>query len=290
MRNRGQKKKKQGLSGEKTPKWSIRNFAFVNVSDSSGFNFWCSVAVLLVAFCSCAEALAPTAYGRFGSDSASFSVDPRLGWWLMELPCTASFVYNFFFCKGSQKKEVVPKILAGIFLCHYLYRGWIFPALIRVHGKSSNFSLIPALGGWVVTVLHGYLNARWYADHGKHLTLSWLSTWRFRFGLFTYYFGLGLIIWHDHILRELRKDQNGPRYSIPRGGLFDYSTCAQYLAELICWFGFAVMSWGPNGVFIFCVSFVNLVPRSQTTHAWYISKFGDEYEQLNRTNLVPYVW
>jgi hypothetical protein len=43
---------------------------------------------------------------------------------------------------------------------HYSYRGWLFPYLVRVHASSKNFSLVPALGGWMVTIMHGYLNAK----------------------------------------------------------------------------------------------------------------------------------
>merc|ERR1719487_490154 len=112
--------------------------------------------------------MSSTAYGRFGSD-AKFAVSPRLGWWLMEIPCTVSFVYFFFVRGGSQSREAMPRFCAFLFCGHYFYRGWIFPSLIRVHGDSKNFSLVPALGGWAVTILHGYLSAQWFAEHGKHL-------------------------------------------------------------------------------------------------------------------------
>lgn len=68
-------------------------------------------------------------------------VDPRLGWWLMELPCSTFFPW--FFLRTARSHEFVPRLFACIFMMHYLYRGWIFPCLIRVHGKSTNFSLVP---------------------------------------------------------------------------------------------------------------------------------------------------
>jgi len=273
-----------------TDKGPLASWALIRPSGDASFDFWCSVAVVMVVVCSVAEHIAPTAYGRFGSDAAKFSVDPRLGWWLMEIPCTVSFIYNFFIRGGTQANQLVPRLLAIIFCGHYLYRGWVFPALIRVHAGSSNFSLLPALGGWLVTILHGYLNARWYAEHGKHLNTKWLRSFRFWFGLALYYSGLVLIIWHDSILRELRSDPNGPRYRIPYGGLYQYATCPQYFVELLCWLGFAIMSWGPNGAFIFLVSCVNLIPRSVSTHQWYLNKFGEEYAVLDRKYLVPFVW
>ena len=130
----------------------------------------------------------------------------------------------------------------GLLFCnHYLYRGWVFPALIRVHGKSKSFSLVPALGGWVVTILHGFLSARWFGRHGPHLraagadgSLRALLKPRPLVGLFMYLTGLAGLMWHDHLLRSLRYP-GAPRYSVPQGGLFEYATSAQYLCELWAW-------------------------------------------------------
>ena len=58
------------------------------------------------------------------------------------------------------------------------------------------------------------------------------------------------------------------RYSIPRGGLFDYASSAQYFCELWAWAGFALLSAGPNGAFIFLVSLGNLVPRAMRPCVW----------------------
>ena len=90
-------------------------------------------------------------------------------------------------------------------------------------------------------------------------------------------------------MRNLRPCPNNERYCIPTGGLFGLATNAQYFSELIAWTGFAIMTSGPNGYFILCVSLVNLIPRSAVTHQWYINKF-DNYEMLNRYKLVPGVW
>ena len=75
---------------------------------------------------------------------------------------------------------------------------------------------------------------------------------------------------------------------VPTGGLFEYATAASYFAELWTWAGFAIMSWGPNGAFIFLVSLVNLVPRAAATHAWYLEQFPDYPPE--RKYLVTFVW
>ena len=201
---------------------------------------WVAFAMVVVG--GIAETVSPTAYGRFGGKG--YPVDPRLGWWLMELPCSAVFIYSFWIRGGVQSKSLVPRIMAVIFCGHYLYRGWIFPLSIRVHGGAKNFSLPTAIAAWFVTTVHAELNARWFATWGKHLTKSWLRTRRFWIGLILYYSGLAMLVWHDTILRNMRPCLSGAHDTASHGGLFDYVTAAHYFVELWTWTGFMILSWG----------------------------------------------
>eukprot|EP00929_Paragymnodinium_shiwhaense_P078877 TRINITY_DN4092_c0_g1_i1.p1 TRINITY_DN4092_c0_g1~~TRINITY_DN4092_c0_g1_i1.p1 ORF type:complete len:341 (-),score=33.04 TRINITY_DN4092_c0_g1_i1:196-1197(-) len=265
------------------------NLAFVPLTASPRFNLVCSWGVLMVFVCLVTECVESTAYGKFGLE-AKWTLDPRIGWWLMELPVTLTFLYTFFVRSGPQARELVPRVCAGIMCMHYTYRGWIYPSMLHVYpGARSNFHLLPALGGSLVTVTHGYLNGAWFATYGKNLKKTWLRDARFILGLVIYLTGFASLVYHDYLMISLRSTP-GPRYRIPRGGLFEYATQAVYFCELWTWFGFFVLSWGPNGAFIFCVSLANLVPRAMATHQWYLNKFGEEYAALNRKYLVPFVW
>jgi|TARA_B110000090_G_scaffold130658_1_gene144047 hypothetical protein len=266
------------------------------------FNRICTLAAAMVLVSALAEVSASTPYGRFGNPGQGIltvAIDSRLGWFLMELPCSLVFVYQFFYVGGAQSKKPMPRFFAFMFCCHYLYRGWVFPYMLNVHPGSKNFDVGIAFGSWSVTVLHGYLNAKWYAEHGTHLVAPvkrkkskktfWSSDIRFRVGICMYYSGFISTIYHDHLMRTLRPCEGGARYCIPHGGLFEYVTMGAYLSELWCWLGFAIASFGPNGAFIFLVSLVNLVPRSHATHSWYLNKFP-EYQELGRARLVPGLW
>merc|ERR1712039_292954 len=132
-------------------------------------------------------------------------------------------------------------------------------------------------------------NAKWFAQYGTHLRRSWLRDPRFIVGLIVYLTGFANLVYHDHIMRELRSTP-GPRYRIPHGGLFEYATQAVYFCELWAWLGFFLISWGPNGLFVLCVSLANLVPRAVASHQWYLQKFGAEYAALDRKYLIPLVW
>jgi len=268
----------------------VHKIALVRSSASPHFNLVCTFALFLVLVAGCAEMSQPTAYGKFGNEG-TFSLPPRLGWWCMELPVTLSFLFFFFVRGGVQSQRLVPRICAALMCMHYTYRGWVYPLLLHVHaGASSNFSLLPALGGWLVTIVHGYLNAKWFAEHGKHLTREWLRSPWFIVGVVVYLSGFAALVHHDNIMRNLRPCPGGSRYCIPRGGLFEYCTQAVYFCELWAWFGFFLVSRGPNGAFIFLVSLANLVPRAATSHKWYLDKFGEEYAVLGRKCLVPFVW
>lgn len=248
-----------------------------------------AIGIALMCF---VEIFMPQQYGKLAGD-ALVQVPAKIGWWLMELPVSLTFGYLFWIRGQPNSHLLVPKILGTIFSLHYAYRGWYFPLTLRVHADSkSGFSLFTAVGGWLVTVMHGYLNAKWFGKHGKRFTSTeYLKSARFWIGFVMYYTGFLLIIQQDEIMKALRDKPGASRYQIPRGGVWEYSNSANYFVELVAWFGFWVLSdFGPNGAFIFFVSLFNLVPRSISNYNWYVEKFGEEFTSLNRSVLVPGVW
>ena len=229
-------------------------------------------------------------YGRFGSDKRGINLSPKLGWFLMELPATISFV--FFYFQGQNATETVPLIFLGIWLIHYGNRGFIFPMLMRVaKGSDSTFALMIVLTGWLVTALHGYLNAVFISHLSTHLTIDWLSDPRFIIGISIYAFGFIMNIHSDAIVRNLRSKEEVNRgdkvYRIPQGGLFKYVSNPSYLTELISFLGFAIATWSLGAVFVLLVSAANLIPRAFQVHRWYKKKFDDYPNQ--RKVLVPFI-
>ena len=231
-------------------------------------------------------------YGRFASDSYGFNFSPRLGWFLMEFPATVSFIYFYF--QGDNRFEVVPLFFLGIWIMHYGNRGFIFPFLIRsAKGATSSFSVLVVIAGWLVTSLHGYLNAVFISHLGEHLTsVAWFSDPRFIIGICIYLFGFVMNVHSDAIIRNLRSKEEVERgekvYRIPKGGLFKYVSCPSYLTELISFTGFAIATWSLGAVFVLLVSAANLIPRAFQTHKWYKEKFGEEYP-AERKVLVPFI-
>lgn len=232
----------------------------------------------------------PSPYGRFASNRFGVSVSPRLGWLLMELPATLSFLY--FYMQGPARTETVPLIFGAMWCLHYANRGFFFPLSIRVaQGERGSFSALVITTGWGVTGLHGYFHATYFTRLG-HYTVDWLRDPRFLLGFAIYYAAMALNLHSDAILRNLRRPEElaaGTKvYRIPRGGLFRWVSSPSYLTELIAWAGFALCTYSLAGVFIFLVSAANLVPRAFATHRWYRDRFPDYPSE--RRALIPFVW
>jgi 3-oxo-5-alpha-steroid 4-dehydrogenase 1 len=226
-------------------------------------------------------------YGRFGEGSRA--VNARLGWFLMELPCT--LVFWFFYLRGPHRGDTTPMVLAAIWSIHYLNRGWLFPLLIRTpKNGSSNFGFFVLFSGIFVTSLHGYLNGSYFSTFGDYPP-TWLSDPRFLFGVAIYFTGLALNVHSDSVLRNLRSTDELARgekiYRIPSGGGFRLVTNPAYLGELIMWTGFSLFTWSLPGVFILTITAANLIPRALANHRWYLERFKDY--PSDRKALIPYL-
>lgn len=227
-------------------------------------------------------------YGRFSSSAMGITLNPKLGWWLMEIPATISFFW--FYVQGPRALSLTPLVLAGVWTLHYGNRGWFFPLSIRVApDRRSTFSITVMAMGMFVTAIHGYLNAELFTRYGQHLTDAWLRDPRFISGALVYAFGFYTIVRSEAIVRNLRdpapRAGGGSQYRIPYGGLYRYVSSPQYFGELTAWAGFALMTWGLPGVMILLISAGNLVPRAFATHRWYREKFADY--PADRKVLIP---
>jgi len=228
-------------------------------------------------------------YGKFSDPRFGIELDPRLGWFLMELPATLSFSY--FYWTSPKAWEAQRVFCAFLFLRHYMNRGWFFPLSIRVApGKKASFSMSVVAFGVLFTTLHGYLNAKWFAEFAPNLSdLSWFSSPWFLIGYPMYEISFWLTIHSEYIQRNLRdlNNKNDTGYKIPYGGLFDYVTNATYFGELMGWLGWMLWTRSPGGAFVFAVSCANLIPRAFKQHQWYLKKF-DNYPK-NRKVLIPMI-
>lgn len=249
-----------------------------------------AIGFAFAAFTIVASLFSQSPYGRFASDQWGINLNPKLGWWLMELPATVVFLW--FFVQGPYATHPTALVLAAIWCLHYGNRGWFFPLSLRVApNHRSTFSVVVMVMGMFVTTIHGYLNASFFTEFGSHLhSVGWLADPRFLAGLAVYGAGFALIVHSEAIVRRLRDPDAGAgqsEYKIPYGGGFRYVSSPQYLGELTAWAGFSLMTWGLPGVMIFLISAGNLVPRALATHKWYRERFPAY--PADRKALIPHV-
>ena len=88
----------------------------------------------------------------------------------------------------------------------------------------------------------------------------------------------------------MRKGIEDKKYYVPKGGLFEYVSGANFFGEILEWFGLAMASGFTLSTTTFVIfTFANLAPRAHQHHQWYLKKFQEEYPK-NRKALIPFVW
>lgn len=138
--------------------------------------------------------------------------------------------------------------------------------------------------GW--TAYNGVMQGMYfgnYAEYPRH----WVYDPRFLFGVALFFWGFYTNVQSDEILMNLRKPGD-TNYYIPKGGMFDFVTSANYFGETMEWTGFAIASNSWCGVAFAVFTFANLFPRAVATHAWYKKKFQD-YPR-HRKAFFPYLY
>jgi len=234
--------------------------------------------------------LGKASYGIFSSKRLRFNLQPQLGWFLMELPATVSFLYFYF--QGANRWQPVPLFFLFVWMVHYSNRGFAFPFLMRVpKGARSDFHISVVVMGWLVTTLHGYLNASFISGLSDQYTTAWFTDPRFLIGIAIYYTAFVLNLYSDAIVRNLRTKEEAARgenvFRIPVGGLFRWISSPSYFTEIMSWVGFAIATWSLGAVFVLAITAGNLIPRSFQLHRWYQEKFPD-YPK-DRKALIPFI-
>ena len=211
----------------------------------------------------------PAPYGRHARRGFGPTISTRVAWLVMEMP--ASLVFAAAFLASSSRVEPVPLILFSLFQLHYVHRAFIYPFQLRASASRRTPVLIVALG-FAFNVVNGYANGAWVAGAGYDT--GWLADPRFVVGAVLFLTGFGINRWADGVLRRLRRPGEAT-YRIPRGGLYDWVSCPNYLGEMIEWAGWALATWSVPGLAFAVFTVANLFPRALAHHRWYRRTFPD---------------
>ncbi|XP_038073617.1 3-oxo-5-alpha-steroid 4-dehydrogenase 1-like [Patiria miniata] len=191
------------------------------------------------------------------------------------IPCYCMYV--------SRNASRVNIVLVSLMVIHYLQRTFIYGLMIKGNSKIPAHVLRMSA---TFCALNGYMIGRYHTEYAVY-DANWLTGPRFIIGVVLFFTGMAINVHSDHILRNLRKPgETG--YKIPRGGLFEYVSGANYFGEIVEWSGFALACWTLHSVAFafFTAGYIGLI-KAFAHHRWYLDKFED-YPK-NRKVLIPFL-
>lgn len=250
------------------------------------FNTFLIVMAAIAVFVFIALFFVEAGYGYLFNPKYGRPIPNKIGWVLMESPVFIAMMVLWWL--SDVRFEAVSIVLLLIFQTHYFQRSFIFPMLLRGNSKmpagivlmGATFNTLNALmqGGWIFYLApqQGY-----YDD--------WFSKPYIYIGALVFLVGFFINLQSDYIIRHLRKEGD-TRHYIPKGGMFRYVSSANYFGEFTEWVGFAIASWSWAGVVFAWWTFANLAPRANSLYKRYEREFGDEFTQLKRKRIIPFIY
>ncbi|KAK1298875.1 Steroid 5-alpha-reductase DET2 [Acorus calamus] len=223
-------------------------------------------------------------YGRHFRRGWGPSIPPSLAWLLMESPTV--WLSALLLPLGRHRLHPKSLLLCSAFLLHYTHRTLIYPLRLRRKGRPLRrpFPLSVAALAFSFNLLNTYVQIRWVSHFADYDRLPW---WLILVGSAVFAAGMAVNVWSDLVLVGLKGEEG--EYKVPKGGLFEWVCCPNYLGEMVEWLGWAVMTWSWAGFGFFSYTCANLGPRARAHRRWYLEKFGEEFP-ASRKAVVPFVY
>lgn len=224
-------------------------------------------------------------YGRFNRSGWGPSIKARTAWIIMELP--AVFVMILIFLWSAQPVCSLSFAFLVLWEIHYIYRTFAYP--LRMRGVAKSFPSLLVAMAFLFNLMNGYINgyALFFNKSPPSVLFPGMLDLRFIIGIVIFFMGMVIHIQSDELLRSLRNKSTGG-YHIPRGKLFKYVSCPNYLGEIIEWFGWALLTWSWAGLAFAFFTLANLAPRALAHHRWYRMHFTDYPPK--RKALIPFLF
>jgi len=249
-----------------------REFYFILLYAFAGLAAAVFIALLFIA--------AP--YGRHARPGGGPRVNATAGWVVMEAPAVLGFAACFL-C-GAPPVGAAQWVFLSLWELHYVHRAFVFP--FRRRGGQQTMPAAIMASAFLFNCINSYLNGRYLAVLAGPYAVAWLADPRCMAGTALFLAGLGINRQSDRILFRLRPPGDAG-YHIPRGGLYRYVSCPNYLGEMVEWFGFALLTWSPAALVFALWTVANLLPRALAHHRWYRARFPDYPPE--RKAVIPFV-
>ncbi|XP_029926571.1 3-oxo-5-alpha-steroid 4-dehydrogenase 2b [Myripristis murdjan] len=222
-----------------------------------------------------------SAYGRhMGHPPCARTVPARVSWFVQEMP--ALLVPLLLLLTTHKPSSMGKYLLLGTWCLHYFQRTFVYSLLTRGQPVPVDVMMTAGLVCSVVGFLQGH-----YLLHCAQFDDGWSADYRFKTGLVLFYIGLAINVHSDYILRNLRKPGE-VIYKIPKGGMFEYVSAANYLGEIMEWFGYSIATWSFPGFSFAIFSLCFIGTRAYYHHRYYLEKFKD-YPKLRKA-LIPFIF
>ncbi|XP_030636612.1 3-oxo-5-alpha-steroid 4-dehydrogenase 2a [Chanos chanos] len=223
-----------------------------------------------------------TPYGRYVTSESheEIMVPAKAAWFIQELPSFLVPALLFVFTDNSA--GIGRHFLIWMFCLHYFQRTFIYSLLTQ--GRPSPLRIVVFAA--MFCSLNGWLQGH-YILHCVKYDDSWWRDIRPFTGLVMFFSGMAINIHSDHILRNLRKPGE-IAYKIPKGGMFELVSGANYFGEILEWCGYAVATWSFSAVSFAFFTICSIGPRAFHHHRYYINKF-DDYPK-SRKAVIPFVF
>lgn len=262
------------------------SYPFLNLF-LSHFNLFLLIMAALAIVVFVALNFIEAGYGITINKKWGATIGNKTAWACMEIPVFVAMAVLWLISERTWLP--VPFILFILFQIHYFRRAFIFP--FRLKGKGRMPVLI-MLMGVIFNICNALMQGGWifFLSPAEMYQISWLSTPQFIVGTIIFFFGMGVNIQSDNIIRNLRKPGDSNHY-LPSKGLFKYVTGAHYFGEIVEWIGFAILTWSLSGAVFALWTFANLVPRANAVYHKYQHIFGAETLQKRHLKRVfPFIY
>ena len=221
-------------------------------------------------------------YGRYSRKGWGPMLPARVAWVTQEAPSLLLPLYLLPGHRPECLRSPGTAALLTAFLAHYFHRAVVYPLRLR-GGKPTPAAV------WLLAlafcVYNGFLQG--YQLLRTETCATPVDT-EFVAGGVLWVAGLLINLHSDGILRALRKPgEKG--YKIPKGGLFEYVSGANFFGECVEWTGFALAARTLPAAAFAAFTWLNLGPRALQHHQFYLDKFKEEYPKLQRKALVPFL-
>ena len=237
--------------------------------------------VFLLLFCFSgvneAEESTATPYSKFAKKSTAPQVSSRIGMLVIYTPAALLSLYMRW--QGLSGRAELVNILL------FVHFGKRVAEVLFVHVYSGSMDV-----GKAMSVIVSAYTFNTYMSHRFAGQLAHPNPGLVLPGLALFVVGQGINGYHHMLLASLRRGvpaDKATEYKIPRGGLFEGTTCPHFFGEVLAWFGIALLNQHVGTWLLAGGMLSYLAGRSYGTTRWYKAKI-DGYPR--RKHMVPCVW